>query len=165
MLRMRTLLAIILALLVAATLPQTARAADTVFVMRHLQKMDGADPPLSAEGAANAQALANMLAKSGIKAIFATPTRRAMDSAQPLAAKLGIAITTYDPGNPDALVKMVAGVQGAVVVVGHSNTVPDLVTRLGGKQPIILGDQDYGSVFVVTQGDGKVSEIKIRPAR
>jgi phosphohistidine phosphatase SixA len=122
---MRSLLALFLALILAGgTIPQPANAADTVFVMRHLQKADGADPQLSAEGAANAQRLAGMLAKSGIKAIFATPTRRAMETAQPLAAKLAIPVTSYDPANPGELVSKVAAISGAVLIVGHSNTVP-----------------------------------------
>ena len=154
----------LIALLLAVTLPQAALAADPVFVMRHLQKAEGADPPLSAEGAANARAVADMLAKSGIKAIFATPTRRAMETAQPLAARLGLTVTPYDPSKPEALAAAAAKVQGAVLVVGHSNTVPDLVARFGGKQPISLGEQDYGTVFVVTHDDGKVSRIEIQPA-
>ncbi len=149
------------ALIFAIIVPQPALAADTVFVMRHLQKADGADPPLSAEGAANARAVADMLGKSGIKAIFATPTRRAMETAQPLAARLGLTVKAYDPSKPDQLAASVAAMPGAVLVVGHSNTVPDLVARFGGKQAITLGEQNYGTVFVVTNDDGKVSEIKV----
>ncbi|HET7604831.1 MAG TPA: phosphoglycerate mutase family protein [Sphingomicrobium sp.] len=162
---MRKLLTIVAALLAAAASASPALAADTVFVMRHLQKGDGADPSLSAEGAANAKAVAGMLERSGIKAIFATPTRRAIETAQPLAAKLGIAITPYDPRNPDALAKTVGAMPGAVLVVGHSNTVPDLVARFGGKQAVTLTEQDYGTVFVVTPGQGTLSEIKIEPTR
>ena len=105
-----------------------------------------------------------MLAKSGIKAIFATPTRRAMQTAEPLAAKLGMKVTSYDPANPQALVAAVGAISGAVLVVGHSNTVPDLVARFGGRQPVSLTEQDYGTVFVVTHDDGNVSQIKVQQA-
>ncbi|WP_230558668.1 SixA phosphatase family protein [Sphingomonas segetis] len=162
---MRKFLTIVAAVLTTLTVAQPALAADTVFVMRHLQKAEGADPPLSAEGAANAQAVAGMLAKSGIKAIFATPTKRAMETAQPLAAKLGIIVTPYNPADPEALATRVAAMTGAVLVVGHSNTVPDLVARFGGKRAVALTEQDYGTLFVVTHDDGKVSEIKIEPTR
>jgi phosphohistidine phosphatase SixA len=162
---MRCLFALFLALIFTATTSQPASAAETVFVMRHLQKADGADPPLSAEGAANAQLLAGMLAKSGIRAIFATPTRRAMQTAQPLAAKLAIPVTSYDPANPAELASKVAAISGAVLIVGHSNTVPDLITRFGGKQRVSLSDQDYGTLFVVTPANGSVSATKIEPSR
>jgi broad specificity phosphatase PhoE len=153
----------LVSLLLAVAIPHAALAADPVFVMRHLQKGEGVDPPLSAEGAANARAVAEMLARSGIKAIFATPTRRAMETAQPLAARLGLTVTPYDPSKPELLVAAAAKVQGAVLVVGHSNTVPNLVARFGGKQAVTLGEEDFGTLFVVTHDDGKVSEIKIRP--
>jgi broad specificity phosphatase PhoE len=162
---MRSLLALFLALILAGvSIPQPANAADTVFVMRHLQKADGSDPHLSAEGAANAQRLAGMLAKSGIRAIFATPTRRAMETAQPLAAKLAIPVSSYDPAYPAELVSKVAAISGAVLIVGHSNTVPELIARFGGKQPVVLTDQDYGTLFVVTPADGSVSASRIEPA-
>jgi len=157
---MRKCLALLFALLIAATSTQAAFAADAVFIMRHLQKADGADPPLSAVGTANAQALANMLARSGIKAIFATPTRRAMQTAQPLAQKLGLNITSYDAKDPQILAREVAAIPGAVLIVGHSDTVPDLVARFGGKQPVAISEQDYGTVFVVAN-DGKVSQLKL----
>ena len=161
---MRKFFALALALFVAAASSQAVLAADTVFVIRHLQKADGADPPLTAQGAANAQALASMLAKSGVTAIFATSTKRAMQTAQPLAAKLGITITPYDPADPAGLARRVASTPGAVLVVGHSNTVPELVARFGGKQPVTLSEQDYGTVFVVTAADGMVSEVEVQPA-
>ena len=106
---MRKLLLILIAALVAPIVAQPALAADKIYVMRHLQKAEGTDPPLSAEGAANAQLLAGLLAKSGIKAIFATPTKRAMETGDPLAKALKISITSYDPRNPDELVKAVTG--------------------------------------------------------
>jgi len=159
--RMRKFIAFAVALCAFMSMAQPANAADTIFVMRHLQKADGADPPLSAQGAANAQALVTMLGKSGIKAIFATPTRRAMETAQPLAEKLGLRVTAYDPAHPDALAKAVAGIDGAVLVVGHSNTVPDLVARFGGRGAVTVGDDDYGTLFVVTPADGKVRTMVV----
>jgi len=156
---MRKILLALLAVLSTATLTQAAIAADTVYVIRHLQKADGTDPPLSADGVANSQLLAARLATSGIKAIFATPTQRAMQTGEPLAKQLGIAVTSYDPRDPNALIKAIAAVNGAVLIVGHSNTVPDIVTRLGGARVGPLRDQDYGTIFVVRPGSSAVEQI------
>jgi len=158
---MRKLLLILIAALVAPIVAQPALAADKIYVMRHLQKAEGTDPPLSAEGAANAQLLAGLLAKSGIKAIFATPTKRAMETGDPLAKALKISITSYDPRNPDELVKAVDALKGSVLIVGHSNTVPVIVTRFGGTA-VPLTDQDYGTVFVVTPGKTTVKQIVVK---
>ena len=132
-----------------------------VFVIRHLQKSTGDDPSLTPQGAAAAERLAEMLADDGIVAVFATPTRRAMETAAPLAKRLGLAVTPYDPRNPDVLVTAVAAAPGAVLVVGHSNTVPELVGRFGGTPPEPLSEEDYGTVFVV-DGDGGVETLEVR---
>jgi broad specificity phosphatase PhoE len=158
-----TKLILILMAALAAAAAQPAIAADTVYVMRHLQKAEGTDPPLSAEGAANAEALAARLANSGIKAIFATPTARAMQTGEPLAKALGLAVTPYDPRDPAALVKAASRMNGAVLIVGHSNTVPDIVARFGGT-PVALGEQDYGTVFVVKPGIAQVGQIVLKAA-
>ncbi|HET9458408.1 MAG TPA: histidine phosphatase family protein [Sphingomicrobium sp.] len=136
-------------------------APKQVYVIRHLQKAQGDDPPLTTEGAANAQRLAAFLAGKGIVAIFATPTRRTMQTAAPLANRLGISIRSYDPHDPDALVRAVAAVSGPVLVVGHSNTVPDLVDRLGGPAQPAMRDEDYGTLFVVGL-DGSVETLQVR---
>ena len=147
----------------AAETMQTAPipSAKSVFVVRHFQKGDGADPSLTAEGAANAQRLAAMLSSKGVTAVFATPTRRAMETAAPLAAQLGLKVTPYDPTDPQALVAAVRATAGSALVVGHSNTIPDLVAMFGGAKPAALTDSDYGTVYDVEPG-GKVVAIAVR---
>lgn len=165
----RTLSAVLLAILMLggcvagppASSPEARATERTVYVTRHMQKLDGADPSLNAEGAAAAERLASALANKGITAIFATATRRAMETAAPLALRTGAEITTYDPRNPQALVVAAAASSGAVLVVGHSNTIHDLVARFGARTPPApLTEQDYGTVFVI-KSTGEVDEFQI----
>ena len=155
---MKLLAALLFAALALA--PAPALAAETVYVVRHLEKAEGDDPPLSVKGAANAQRLAHMLGDKGIVAIFATPTKRAMETAAPLAKRLGIAVTAYDPKAPDALVESAAVSPGAILVIGHSNTVPALVAAFGGAKPAPMTEEDYGTIFVVE--DGSVATLAVR---
>lgn len=157
------------AMLGACTVPtalehsgQSAATANekTIFVIRHLHKAQGDDPPLTSEGAAAAQRLAYLLADKGIRATFATPTRRARETAAPLSSKIAVAITEYDARNPEALVASVAAIDGSVLVVGHSNTVPDLVERFGGFPPPQLTEDDYGTVFAIGP-TGDVEELPV----
>lgn len=134
-------------------------AADTVYVIRHLQKAAGDDPPLTPEGAANASTLAKLLADRGIGAVYATPTRRAIQTATPLAVHLGLPVTRYDPADTAALLEAANGIPGNVLVVGHSNTVPDLVAQFGGERPAPMTEQDYGVIYVVHSGSKDVREI------
>jgi phosphohistidine phosphatase SixA len=150
---------------VPASAEGPAAAPKYVYVMRHLQKAPGDDPPLTEEGAALAEMVAAMLGFDGfgVKAVFATPTRRAMQTGQPLAAFIKVPVTPYDPKNVPALVAAVNAVPGSVLVVGHSNTVPDLVAAFGGARPKPLTEQDYGTIYQVTVGSGNVREFYVPP--
>ncbi|HZG10036.1 MAG TPA: phosphoglycerate mutase family protein [Allosphingosinicella sp.] len=139
-----------------ATTPEGAAeaAAQTpaYYVMRHLEKAEGADPALSAAGAANAQRLAVWFdGRTKPQAIYVSTTRRARETAAPLAARLGLTPREYNPADTAGLVAQVRGEPGSVLVVGHSNTVPEIVAGLGGTRPAPLADTDYGTIWVVTK--------------
>ena len=159
---------ILLALPMLAGCSTTEGAADAArsagpayYVMRHLQKADGPDPALSAEGRANAERLAAWFdGRAKPQAIYASPTRRARDTAAPLAARLGLTVKEYDPADTAALVARVRAESGPVLVVGHSNTVPDIVAALGGTRPEPLADTDYGILWVVAT-DGRTEQLTL----
>lgn len=140
--------------------PGASSPTKTIFVTRHAHKAEGNDPPLSPEGAASAERLADILANENVSAIFATSTRRAMETAAPLSGKTGVAITAYDPRDPRLLVLSATANAGSVLIIGHSNTVHDLIGRLGGQPPAQLTEDDYGRVFVI-DANGSVSEFKV----
>ena len=144
--------------------PSAATETQTVFVMRHLQKGEGQDPPLTQEGEANARAVANLLADRGIRAIFVTDTLRARQTAAPLATRLGLTPVVYDPRSPDTLVAQVRAIPGNALVVGHSNTVPDLVQRFGGPAIAPLDEQtDFGTIWAVDRATGTAATLTVSP--
>lgn len=138
-----------------------ASAADTVYVIRHMQKADGADPSLNAEGRAAAASLADLLAEKGITAIYATPTRRAMETAAPIAIRVGLSVTPYDPADPAALIKAATAANGRVLIIGHSNTVPELVALFGGDRPPAIGEEDFGTLYIVRTGSSEVDTVHV----
>ena len=137
----------------------------TVFLVRHAEKMaDAEDPALSDAGKVRAQALAGLLRDAGIEAIYSTDYRRTRDTAAPLAAQLQLNVTIYDPGQLDSLVATIRRHGGRTLVVGHSNTTPELVGLLGGEPgPPIDEASEYDRLYVVTIGaDGAVSTVLLR---
>ncbi|MCL6729721.1 phosphoglycerate mutase family protein [Sphingomonas hankyongi] len=158
---MRKLLLIFIAGLAAALATQPAFAGETVYVIRHLEKATGDDPALTARGAERADQLAQLLAKANIKAVFVTPTRRARETATPLANRLGLPVSEYNPRDVEALAAAVSAAAGPVLIVGHSNTVAALVARFGGDRPAELTEQDYGTLFVVHSGTKQVNRIRL----
>lgn len=123
-----------------------------VYVMRHLQKEAGADPGLSPEGQRNAMRLAEWFGKAPPRAIYVSTTRRARETAAPLAAKLHLAPKDYAPADVAGLVARVRQERGPVLVVGHSNTVPEIVAALGGARPAAIPDDSFGDIWRVRPG-------------
>ena len=149
-----------LALLLAVYLAGRATiafAADTttVIVLRHAEKATdaGDDPPLSAVGFARAERLAALLGAAPLAAVYASDTRRAQQTAAPLAARHRLPVTVRAGKDVRGLIDDIGArhVGRTVVVVGHSNTVPEIVAALTrGKQSVSIADDRFDRVFIVT---------------
>lgn len=127
--------------------------ASTFYVMRHLDTPAGVqDPDLTAEGQRNAQLLADWFGANPPATIFVSNTRRAQQTAAPLAAKLGVTPRIYDPRDTPTLIGEIMKEPPPVLIVGHSNTVPDIVQALGGERPKALTHEDFGDIWVI-RGD------------
>ena len=66
---------------------------------------------------------------------------------------------------PAALLEETRAIPGNVLVVGHSNTVPDLVEMFGGDKPAPLSDADYGTIYIVYPATKEVGEITLPSAK
>ncbi len=117
------------------------------------ETMMATDPELSAAGRARAEALAAILKDAGVTAIFATEYKRTQQTAAPLAKLLGATIQTISSKDTAALVGRLNSARGTVLVVGHSNTVPEIIKGLGVATPVTVGEADYDNLFVVTRGE------------
>ena len=138
----------LLAALLLLLLAIPAAGLDTVWLVRHAEKADAwpsdrdldALQPLSREGAARAEALADRLKDAGIAAIYTSRTTRTLATGLPLAARAKLPLTADDATTkpseiPPFLAKLRERHAGdkAVLLVGHSNTVPHLLAALGAK--------------------------------
>ena len=151
---------VVSALFLFLAVPVAAQQA--VFVVRHAERADSAsggppmmatDPALSEAGRARAESLATALKDAKITAIFVTPYKRTKQTADPLAKALGIQATVVNPRDPEELIAKVKAATGNVLVVGHSNTVPEVLARLGISDVPNIGEGDYDNLFVVIRGE------------
>jgi broad specificity phosphatase PhoE len=154
-------------MILVMTLPPTLSADETtsvVFLVRHAEKeLTGRDPELSPEGRLRARELASLFADSGIQSIYSSDYLRTRETARPLAEKLGLGITLYDPSEPADLVARLQEPGGRRLVVGHSNTVPDLVERLGGEGGSAIEEGgEYDRLYIVTLNEGSVTTVLLR---
>lgn len=160
---MPTFRPLLCAALAALTLLPGLAAAEpsAIYLVRHAEKMaEGKDPDLTPQGRVRAQHIAAILHRAGITAIFSTPTARTRQTAAPLAQRTGLTVQLYDPRAPLALVEKVHALNGAVLVIGHSNTLPELVKLFGGAPGSEIADDEYDRLYQLLPGaDGHVRTI------
>jgi phosphohistidine phosphatase SixA len=132
-----------------------------VYVSRHAEKgTEGKDPSLTPQGQARARSLAVILRKVGIKNVFSSTAQRAQQTAQPIAALAGVEVQLYDAGKPAVVVDKIKALPGPTLLVGHSNTVPDLVRMLGGAPGAPIAEDEFDRLYQVSMAaDGSVTTV------
>lgn len=134
----------------------------TIYLVRHAEKEAGPDPDLTIVGRARADILAQELAGAGLTSVWSTDTKRTVETAKPAAYQAGLPVQIYDPARLDAFAKQLKALPGNILIIGHSNTTPQLVEALGGKPgaPIVEATE-YDRLYVVTVTRGRVrSEMR-----
>lgn len=136
-------------------------SADTVYLVRHAEKQgDSKDPPLSECGRARAQALADYFANIPLAAVYATPYQRTRQTAAAVAGHKQLPVNNYDPRQPEQLQQLLLKHTQPVLVVGHSNTVPQLVSLLSGIDMAALTEQEYSLLYQLQLGEQSSVTLK-----
>jgi phosphohistidine phosphatase SixA len=130
-------------------------AAPVIFIVRHAEKASSGDkdPDLSVQGQKRADALAHILQDSQIRSVFVTEFKRTQETGAPTATTAHLTPTVVPANDIGALVEKLRALNGNALVVGHGNTIPDLLKALGIATPISISDDDYAEIFVVLVGD------------
>jgi broad specificity phosphatase PhoE len=120
--------------------------------VRHAERADqSADSPLSPAGVTRAASLATILRDAGITHVFTSELRRTIDTAGPLASALHLTPQKLNGTDVPALAAKLAalGAHDRALVVGHSNTVPEILRALHVDTPITLDDSEFDNLFIV----------------
>jgi phosphohistidine phosphatase SixA len=130
-------------------------AQPVVVIVRHAEKAayGGNDPDLSSAGHARADALARILKDSGITAIFTSEFKRTQETAAPAATSTHVTPTVVAAKDTGALVGKLHQLNGNALVVGHGDTIPNIVKALGINSSVNIPDADYSELFIVILGD------------
>jgi broad specificity phosphatase PhoE len=151
-----------------------SQATTTVIFVRHAEKTvsPADDPGLTEAGQRRAAELARQLVDAdvvpgaGVDAVFSTPFRRTVETARPVADALELQIMTYDETDTEKFLEtVVREYKGKIVlVVGHSNTIPDMIGNMGASKnvpPIV--DDEYDNIYLVSiPWFGKTKTIRLR---
>lgn len=146
----------------------TQKGPTTVLLLRHAEKLrtpGDEDPALSSNGAKRAQDLVRMVQPAGIKAIYTSQYLRTRSTAEPLAEKLGLPIQKMDASDTPGLVKRILkdNAGDIVLVVGHSDTVPEIIEALGGGKVPEIADTEFDNLYIVTViGPAKATVVHLK---
>ncbi len=127
-----------------------------VFLVRHAERaaISGrvpSDTGLSREGKARAQSLASALKDAKIAAIYTTEFKRTQETAAPLAGSSGIRPEVVSAGDLRPLIAKIKAARGNVLVVGHSNTLPQIINALGVGERVAITEADYDNLFLIAR--------------
>jgi broad specificity phosphatase PhoE len=147
--------ALIISILLLLVGVAAANTAPVIFVVRHAEKANGGgnDPDLSPEGQKRADALAHILKDSQITSVFVTELKRTQQTAAPTAKAADLTPIVVPANEIGALVDKLRALNGNALVVGHGNTIPDLLKALGIATPVSIREDDYTEIFAVFIGD------------
>lgn len=158
---MKTRLSAIILALLFMTNP--VFATDTVvIVVRHAEKStdDPKDPSLSEQGSARANKLAEVLKDAGVKVVYATQYKRTQQTGLPTATQSGVQVEVRPATKENAksyssdLLKEIRKKHKGqtVLIVGHSNTVPEIVRDIAGVDVTPIGENEFDRVYLITLG-------------
>ncbi|MEA3031502.1 MAG: hypothetical protein QOG13_2827 [Sphingomonadales bacterium] len=163
--RLSGLLVIALLALAGCATARAPAPPPATYVMRHLNTPAGErDPDLLSEGQRTAALLVGWFARERARpaAIYVSDYKRTRQTAAPLAASLGLTPIVYDPADTPGLIARVRAGPAPALIVGHSNTVPDIVAALGGTRPTPLVHEDFGDIWRVG-ANGATARTRIAP--
>jgi broad specificity phosphatase PhoE len=141
-------------------------AQHALIVVRHAERLDDTqNSPLSPAGLERAKVLAAMLRDMDIKAIYATQRLRTQQTVRPLAEALGLSVTVAKGDDIKSLIGQLKGKHAAdvVVVVAHSDTLPEILAAYGFAPPLKIAPDEYDSLFVIVpKGTAPATILRFR---
>ncbi len=142
--------------------------ATQLILVRHAEKATGGedpeDPDLTPAGSQRAERLADILQEFPLDGVYTTFYNRSTSTAQPSAYQAQVDIQFYEANqSADFVIQLAARQMGKhFLVVGHSNTVPQMLNRLLGEAKFKdLRDSEYSNIYVASiSKDGQVEVIR-----
>ncbi|UCG55149.1 MAG: hypothetical protein JSV32_02745, partial [Dehalococcoidia bacterium] len=115
-----------------------------------------------AAGVARAEELVHITFKSGITAIYASPSE---NTVRRLADVLGLPVNIYDSSNIQDLINDILSVHsgGMVAVAGNKNDIAHIIELLGGyPTPIIYPDEHDNIIVTIINSEGEAKVINLQ---
>jgi len=145
---------------------KTDPVVSTFYLIRHAEKdrtdTTNSNPELNQDGLSRAIKWAEIFNPIDLDIIYATNYERTSMTAAPTSIKKDINITYYNPSDIDIEALKLANQGKNVLIVGHSNTTPEMVNKLLGYEKYeAMDDTDNSSLFIVRIIDSVATDIRL----
>lgn len=147
-----------------------------LYLVRHAKAGDRAgwsgddrDRPLTRNGVAQAEALADRYAPLRPPRLLSSPYVRCVQTLEPLAARCGLEVEPLESlaeGRPfEPVLELMAGLPDATVLCSHGDLIPDLVAAMARRGAALVGPAQWkkGSAWRVTMTDGRPTRLEAEP--
>jgi broad specificity phosphatase PhoE len=124
----------------------------TIYLVRHAEKQIIAgekNPDLTLCGIKRAEQLANILENINLANVYSTNYKRTIATAEPTAQQKQLSIKNYDPRKLPMFAEQLINQRKSVLVVGHSNTTPQLAQLVSKKPVAELTELEYQELYQV----------------
>lgn len=147
---------LLFALLLVCTLANAQQTNRTIFLVRHAEPSSAAPgATLSMTGEKRAECLAKTLAASDIKQIYVSDSRRAQQTAAPLAAQRKLTPATMPAADISKTVRnLLYGGTGNTLLITNGDMLPLVVQRLQAGKTSPVADTEFDRLFVISVTEG-----------
>lgn len=135
-----------------------------VYLVRHAEKfLHSMDPELTDSGKERALELVKILKNANIEYVHSTDYIRTRETAKPTAEKFGLTTKIYNPNDLEGLANKLKSLRGNHLVVGHSNTTPELATILGVNEVTEIDEaSEFDRLYIVMVSNNNTSSVLVK---
>lgn len=132
---------------------------EQIFLLRHSEKASGNNPSLTDIGKLRANNIAKQLKSAKPTQLFSTDYNRTQQTIAPLSNALSLKVQSYNPRELVQFAGELKLLNGVAVVVGHSNTTPQLVKLLSGHR-VNIEEDEYDKLYELRLHNGRYVLIR-----
>lgn len=156
---------LLLTIFLAFSIPEND--CSTFYLIRHAEKVrinkTDRDPALNEKGMIRALNWRDFFIDKDISKIYSTNYKRTLETVKPIEVAMGLTAILYSPSSID-YENFISSNKGEIVlVVGHSNTIPEFVNELINDQVYSqIDDLNNSNLYIVNLCDSSISHRLIK---
>ena len=156
---------LLLTIFLAFSIPEND--CSTFYLIRHAEKVrinkTDKDPALNEKGMIRALNWRDFFIDKDISKIYSTNYKRTLETIKPIEVAMGLTAILYSPSSIDYKNFISSNKDEIVLVVGHSNTIPDFVNELINDQVYSqIDDLNNSNLYIVNLCDSSISHRLIK---